>query len=245
VPRPPPKTGSASWDAQHHRLSDDAREKLIDALGLDPTVNPDEVEPANQALAEVEKWLGSYSGAEIAIANAPKASDFVRSLSSIENDTIKLLRTLEGVHQWVRDEFARTDIDFRVLYEELETLRDTSLSIKGKYEDVESRGAPKKEALRHVILCLREIFTRYYRGPIQARREVGAVQSLSEYESAEEEFITVALSDAKIPYGENLRRLLDEPNMTVQSDMRDRIDRDTDDRWAEVIKRNSLEIKEK
>ncbi len=270
MPRPPPRTGSANWKAEHHRLSGGARENLIDALGLDPTVNPDQVESANQALAEVEKWLGFYSGADTALKNAPKASDFVRSLSSIENDTLKLQRNLKDAqssvesdalkllsnlkdsHQWIRDELIRsrtdlellyqelekrvnashwirdelaeTGVDFQILPQELEKLLNASLSIKDKYEGIESRGPPTKEALRQVTLYLREVFARVYQGPILPRREIGAVRPLSVNESAEEEFIKFALDDAEIPYNDDdFRRLLNEPNVTVESERLDEI----------------------
>lgn len=224
MPRPPPRTGSADWTGQHHRLSDDARENLMNALGLDPSVNPDDMETAIPALAEVEKWLGSYSGADNALKNAPKASDFVRSLSSIESDTVKLLSNLNVSHQWIRDELVRTNIDLEKLALELEKLQAASLYIKGKYEGIESRGAPKQEALRDVILRLREVFARYYQGPNTSRQEIGYVRPLSEYENEEREFINFALDDTDIPYTEkDLDRILAEPNVTVKANRREAI----------------------
>lgn len=223
MPTPPPRTGSASWTAQHHRLSEGTRQELISLLGLDPSAEPKDIEIANHALAEVEKWLGSYPGAESTLKGAPKASDFVRSLSSIEIDTLKLLRNLKDSHQWIRDELIRTPIDLDKLYVELEKLLDASRSIKGKYEGIEIRGAPKKEALRHVILELREVFGRFYQGPNLRRREIGFLQPLTEYESEEKDFIKFSIDDANnIPYGDDddLRRLLREPNLAVKSDRR-------------------------
>ena len=43
-----------------HCLSDSQREKLIDLLGLDPSVNPDEREKATLAITQVEDILGLY-----------------------------------------------------------------------------------------------------------------------------------------------------------------------------------------
>ena len=220
MPRPPPKTSSASWDAQHHRLSDDARKELISLLNLDPTVKPDELETANQALAEVEKWLGFYSGADTVLKNTPKASDFVRSLSSIENDTLKLKDHLGDSHQWIRSEITEYGANLDLLHQELEKLLMAAKSIQAKYESVESRGPPKFEALRHVILKLREIFARYYQDPIEPKWGVVSVQALLEYESAEKDFIKFALDDEGITYPENLRHLLNELNVTLESSRR-------------------------
>ena len=197
---------------------------MISFLGLDPSINPDDLDTANHALAEVEKWLGSYSGADIALKNAPKASDFVRRLSSIEKDALRLLLNLKDSHKWVRDELIRTPIDLDKLYVELEKLLDASRSIKGKYEGIESRGAPKKEALRHVIrIELREVFAEFNQGSNLARRKVGYVRPLSEAESQEVDFIKFALDDVPIPYGDDddLRRLLNELNVTVKSHRRE------------------------
>ncbi len=225
MPTPPPKTGAANWTAQHHRLSEGTRQELISLLGLDPSAEPKDIEIANHALAEVEKWLGFYPGAENTLKGTPKASDFVRSLSSIEIDTLELLRNLKDSHQWIRDELIRTPIDLDKLYVELEKLLDASRSIKGKYEGIESRGAPKKEALRHVILNLREVFAEFNQGSNLARRKIGYVRPLSEAESQEMDFIKFSLDDVPIPYGDDddLRRLLDEPNVTVKSRRREEI----------------------
>ena len=225
MPRPPPRTGPATWKAEHHRLSDDAREKLINALGFDPTVNPDEMETADQALAEVEKSLGFYSGADTALKNPPKASDFVRSLSSIENDTLKLKDHLSDAHQWLRSEITEFGANLNLLDQELEKLLNASLSIKDKYEGIESRGPPTKEALRQVMLYLREVFAEFYQGSNLARRKIGYVRPLSEAESEEMDFIRISLDDVPIPYGEDedLRRLLNELNVTVKSRRREEI----------------------
>ena len=129
-------------------------------------------------------------------------------------------RPLKDSHQWIRDELIRTPIDLDKLYVELEKLLDVSRSIQGKYEGIESRGAPKKEALRYVILELREVFGRFYQGPNLRRREIGFVQPLTEYESEEKDFIKYSLDDANnIPYGDedDLRRLLREPNLAVRN----------------------------
>ena len=60
MPRPPPRTRSTNRQPERHRLSDGAREKLIDLLGLDPSVNPDEQEKAYRAMTQVEAVLGLY-----------------------------------------------------------------------------------------------------------------------------------------------------------------------------------------
>ncbi len=60
MPRPPPRTRSTSRKRKRHCLSDGAREKLIDLLGLDPSVNPDEREKATRAITQVEGILGLY-----------------------------------------------------------------------------------------------------------------------------------------------------------------------------------------
>ena len=146
MPRPPPKTGSASWKTQHHHLSDDALQELISLLGLDPSIKPDDLDTANQALVEVEKWLGFYSGADNALKSAPRASDFVRSLSSAENHTLKLQRHLNNSHQWIRSEITEFGTNLDLLHLELENLLNAAKSIKAKYESVESRGPPKYEA---------------------------------------------------------------------------------------------------
>ena len=245
MPRPPPRTGPTNWNARHHRLSDDARESLIAALSLDLLNTEDELFKANQALDKVAKCLSSYNGAEKILKNAPKPSDFVRSMSKIERDTARLLSNLNDSHQWILDELVRTHNDIEKLTLELNRLQDASLCIKEKYEGIESRGAPKQKALRHVILCLREICHQYYQGPKTSRREIGYIEPLSEYENEEREFIKFALDDTKIPYTKkDLDRILAEPSMTVQSGMQDRIDLETDARWERDIERNSLENKD-
>lgn len=224
MPTPPPKTGSANWTAPHHRLSDDTRQELISFLGLDPTVRPDELGVANHALAEVEKWLGFYPGADTAHKNAPKASDFVRSLSSAEKLALKLQRNLNDSHQWIRSEITECGANLEALNLELEKLLDAAKTIQAKYESVESRGPPKFEALRHLVFKLREIFDQFYQDSVRPGRKIGFLQPLSEFESAEQDFIMISLDDAEIPFTKKqLRRLLDEPNVTLKSNRRDKI----------------------
>ena len=246
MPTPPPRTGSATWTAQHHHLGTDARQELISFLGLDSTAEPKHIEIANRAMAEVEKWLGSYSGADIAHKNAPKPSDFVRSLSSIEKDTSKLMRNLKQSHQWILDEFSRSRYDLQRLRKELNELLNISGTIKEKYDGVESRGPPKKVALRQVILELREIFAEFFLDPKQCRRQIGFIQPRSAPENAEREFIKFALDDTDIPYTkEDLNRILDEPSMTVQRDMPALIDDESESRWITYVEINEPENEDK
>jgi len=245
MPRPKRKSGNTKFSAKAHRLSDHARKDLIGALSLDLLNTEDELFKANQALEQVAKCLSSYGGADKVLRNAPKPSDFVRSMSMIERDTAKLLSNINDAHQWVLDELVRTNTDLEKLKLELEKLQGASLCIKDKYAGIESRGAPKQEALRHVILVLREIFDQYYQGPITSRREIGYIEPLSEYENEERDFIKFALDDAKIPCTKkDLNRILAEPSMTVQSGMHDRIDLETDAKWERDIERNLLENKD-
>ncbi len=92
MPRPPPKTGSASCDAQHHRLSDGARETLIDLLGLDPSVNPDEQEKATRAITQVEEVLGLYEQHLEDFESLPGAKARGRPKKEVLQNTIGELR---------------------------------------------------------------------------------------------------------------------------------------------------------
>jgi len=100
---------------------------------------------------------------------------------------------------------------------------------------------------------LREVFARVYQGPILPRREIGALRPLSEAESKEQEFIKFALDDlddAEIPYNDDdFRRLLNEPNVTVESDRLKKmssehnIKRARDEQLKSLIKKKKKEKK--
>jgi hypothetical protein len=79
-------------------------------------------------------------------------------------------------------------------------------------EDFESlpgtkvRGRPKKEVFQKVVGELRRTFRQYY-GKVENKREIrGAISGLSPAENDEQEFIKLALIDAKIRHPKKIRR---------------------------------------
>jgi hypothetical protein len=143
MPGPPPINRSSSRKSKRHSLSDGAREKLIDLLGLDPSVNTDEQVKATRAIKQVEEILGLYE------------------------------QHLE---------------DFEIL------------------ASTKARGRPRKEVFQKVVGELRRTF-RQECSKVENTREIrGAISSLSPAENDEQEFIRLALIEARIAHPKKIRR---------------------------------------
>jgi hypothetical protein len=115
-----------------------------------------------------------------------------------------------GLNDWLTEALSANGADPNVIGASLLQLYAAVSATVKQYEGTESRGQPKRHALRWVILELRSIFNRYYQGGDDERKEHGASKPLSEREANEEKFIKVALADAKIPAPRNIRQYFDD-----------------------------------
>jgi hypothetical protein len=60
VPKPPRETETENNKPQFHSLSEETRESLVNKLGLDPSVNPEDQENAARAIIQTEQILRLY-----------------------------------------------------------------------------------------------------------------------------------------------------------------------------------------
>jgi hypothetical protein len=82
----------------------------------------------------------------------------------------------------------------------LARLFDASRALEMRYESMPSTGRPKGTALCHVILNLRAIFRKNYKGSCEPRKQSGATVSLADWERNELIFVETARNDAAIPF---------------------------------------------
>ncbi len=222
MPRPKPKRGASAWRSRPHILSDTAKEELVNLLGFDCKLSnaPDQ---AVKALRKIEKWLGFYPGAVVALKNAPTAADYRETLMPIGKSARALDSDLRDMHSWIRNSLAACKVDVEKLEIALNALVNATESILKEKANVDSRGRPQQEALKKVIGELRKIFVLYYCGNARTdQQKTGSIKLLSERENDEVEFIKIALEDASIQYLDDIRRYFDEPEVALPEE-RDRV----------------------
>jgi hypothetical protein len=199
-PNPKGKKGESKWMDYSHELSDKSYTELVSLLGHN-TENPTgkkEDEKIAQAMVKVQNWLGFHKGGVEGLDNAPRPSDYRAIFKKINKQTINLFRELTELNSFYREQFSLEGKDLAEIEIALATIIDVSTAVEKKYEGQSSKGAPSNVALMKVILNLRGIFRKNYRGQKSGRKTRGAVTKKSAKEIYEIKFVETALLDARI-----------------------------------------------
>jgi hypothetical protein len=211
LPRSKPKTGTASFYASDHRLSDPTRSVLVGLLGLGLAYDSNDRRHID-ALQDVEEKLGFYSPAKKTFRNLPGPADYKRALCALNEDGQLPHKDEHKFHQRILDTIEECRIDPRNKTKNKKQLIIAIRTILSAKAEVEARGRPRNEVELHVIQKLRKIFDKHYAGGRSERTQLnGAAEELSASEVAEVHFIEAAFKDADIPIIDNLRRLFMEP----------------------------------
>ena len=199
-PNPKRKKGEPAWSGYSHELSDESYSELVSLLGHN-TENPigeKEDEEIRQAMAGVQCWLGFYEGGAEALDNAPRPSDYREIFKKIKKQTLNLFGELTELNSFYREQFSLEGKDLAGIEIALAEILDVSYAVEKKYKGQSSKGAPKNVALMKVILNLRGIFRKNYRGQKSGRKTRGAVTKKSTKEINEIKFVETGLLDARI-----------------------------------------------
>ena len=153
-------------------LSKEDEDRLLDLLGIDPD-DPEDVD-VGLILSDIAIFLGAYPGLLQATDNAPRPANYIFEIgdpsdknapkTGLVYDANNLLQILCNTSQWVSDAYTAAGYDIHDIERELGRFIDASCKvIQGmKKTKKESRGAPKKEALKSIINHLNWVFDKYY-----------------------------------------------------------------------------------
>jgi hypothetical protein len=187
-----PKLGSrsaaSSWVSIGHVLSDEARKRLAEIVGL---AHESDTADLGQMFIRVQHHLGIYPGSVQLLDNAPRAADYVSEFQALKEHAEALISALKAANPRIMEDLEA---------EMEEPAHSTSLVavqaaiaalIKGTANRITVYGAdpggrPKQVALGLLIDSLLKIFKAYYRGTADDER------------NAELQFLTAALADAHI-----------------------------------------------
>ena len=219
--KPKPKSGSVQWTATPYALSDDTRKETESLLGLDTAVNADHRKLAAEAIRDIGKCLGFYSGAKSALTTVPRAADYKHAFASFKRDVLRLLGNFRQQPNWVRDAID-TCMENKSVDDYLSDLAERIQTAERGFAKHEGRGRQVDEARDKVMLRLREIYQEFSQTPKTERPRHGAITPLSEYEGQELDFIRLLLNEATIPCPKNLMPLLNKPETTVRDKRRER-----------------------
>jgi len=152
------------------------------------------------AMIDVEFWLGFYLGGGVeALDNAPRTADYREMFNNLQQQSTKLLNDLTDMNGFYSEKFTseKSSVDLNDIKKALKSIIDVSASVINKYKN-ESKGRPKKSALKIVIGELRGIFRDKYYGQHNGQKEKKAFKEKSPKETSEIEFVETALLDAEI-----------------------------------------------
>ena len=172
--------------------------------------------------------MGTYSGLIETLDNAPRAANYIAEIgdASLENgskiglvfDAYDLLQKLCGTSRWMHEAYAAEGYSIHKIERELGKFIDASCIVvhKMKQQQVESRGAPKKEALKTLINHLNGVFEKYFSTQDINCDEVIYLSDEENQDNRKKDhkdqsrvtFIEECLKMAKIDYPDTWQRLL-------------------------------------
>lgn len=198
-PDPKSKKGSPASIIEVHTLSNESRNKLIELLGYDSEKDKDN-NNLNLRLMDVADYLSSYFMLVEAFDNAPRPADYRDMFKELKKKSETLLNNLTEMNMFYREQFKREDspVDLNDIEKALKSIIDVSAGVIKEYKSKSSKGARKNIALMEVILNLRGIFRKNYRGEYIVSTKKKAFEKRSTEEIYEFEFVETALLDANI-----------------------------------------------
>jgi hypothetical protein len=182
------KKASPTFVVGGHALSDEAKAKIIAALGNDDAL----------AILDTETALGNYTEGAADLDGIPRPADYVAEFKWLETKATELLVSTRNLSGYFRDQFQLKGQDLTTIEVALAALKKVSESVIADMDGEGSLGAPPNMARRITHRELRDVFEKYYRGPITEAVTAGAIKTPSEQDRRECEFVMTALLDAKI-----------------------------------------------
>ena len=214
MPQPPLETGSNTWLGRSVKLNEDAMEEILLLLGLDIRKKK-EADRFAEAIKEIEKLLGFYSGAEMFFDNLPLPVNFEQESISIAKDAKKLSDDLNRLHPQIGAGIEKSGLNLARLEKDLVELMYVTGLLVELSSGKESRGRPRKEARSLLIRELRKVFSKYY---VHNNVELSEKKDRSQRKHAEEALIETVLESANIGVPQNIRRMIDSPESTYPTE---------------------------
>ena len=168
-------------------------------------------------LRDVAILLGVYNLNVELVDNGPSPAQFRDGLRPVVSKTDKLLAHLRSLDERTRGllDAWLTESGAPCLAEierNLDVLYGAASQAVNSLQTYAGPGRRTQFALRELIGRLRDVFGREYRGSANTQRvRAGSVESLSEREYDERDFVTIALDAAGIPYPADLAPFFAKP----------------------------------
>ena len=211
MPRPKPNTASPRFTARSHILTDNARAKLLEALGFDATI-PADRDDGSPALELVQSALGAFLALVEHVEGAPRPADYRAALTPICEAAERLANEIGNLNGYIFDALnialSPTQVEIYAAEDSLLKLRAAAVRVLEQYGQLESRGRPKSEALQLVVGALCKVYEQHSRNERDARATFGSQSNLSAWEQDRIEFIRVALADAAISHPDDLSAVI-------------------------------------
>jgi len=165
MPRGDVKTGSVTWTARPHPLSDKAKKKLLSRLGFDlDTMDEEDKKGAIKAMKRVAVCLGRHPGEKIARKTLLPLGTPEPALLLVKQDAQSLTENVRALPAWIQAQLANYRADLVNLDNSLTCFIEAVERVEARQEKQEEQGPKHRQgtlAERRLILDLREVFASY------------------------------------------------------------------------------------
>lgn len=120
-----------------------------------------------KAILNAEAWLGFYVHDLPHIEAIPHPADYVVVFKPINKIAKGLFRDLRDLGEFCQDEIRAHGGDVRRMALASEEIADVTDKVIQECSAQSSKGAPRNDAVLHVIQKLRLVFRHYYRGQVE------------------------------------------------------------------------------
>jgi hypothetical protein len=207
MPRPKRNTASPRFTAHPHVLSTSARTTLLEALGIDTGVEAED-DHVCPALPLVQDALGAFPAFVKNVDGAPRPADYRAALTPICKTAERLANEIGSLNGYIFDALNIalnvTQVEIYATELSLLKLRAAAIHVLDLYGNSESRGRPRAEALQRLVRTLIAVYEQHSRVERDERATFGNQSNLSEWEASRLEFVGAALTDARIPFPDDL-----------------------------------------
>ncbi len=163
MPRAAITKGAAHWYSYKFHLDDDQRRRIFDGLmGFDWDDKKDR-KKADQVILNIECFLGTYRAMLESTDNAPTAASYIAELTQLRKKAYNLIEDTANASYWMTDLIQAHGFDLGELSLHLAKFFDVTGKIIATKEKEESRGKPKKRAIKILVNTLHKHFQHYSR----------------------------------------------------------------------------------
>lgn len=174
MPRPPQKTTGAPFCYSYKfNLTDVQKKRLFDdLLGFDFDDKKDR-KKAEQVIINIESYLGAYEGMVESADKEPTTAQYIAELNNLRNQSWALCQDLATTSHWMHNLIEAHGYDLHKSTRDVAQLFDmiTKVLQSKENEELDSRGRPKKRALKMLINTINQNFEHYNRNNPQARND--------------------------------------------------------------------------